>query len=209
MNKMRSSAILIAAMGILAMNNVNAEDRGAEIFNGMCNRCHGSQGQGVKGLEAPLIAGMPAWYVESQLKKFRQDLRGTHPKDMPGMRMRPMANTLRESDIALVAKYVEKIPTQPAMQIDSGDPKKGEASFATCAGCHGADGKGNEAMSAPNLVMQDGWYLVSQLKNFKDGIRGADPRDSSGSMMRPMVATLTTEESMKDVVAYIQSLSKK
>lgn len=205
---MRNSAIMITAMGILALQTVNAEDRGAEIFNGMCNRCHGSQGQGMKGLEAPLIAGMPAWYVEGQVLKFRQDLRGTHPKDMPGMRMRPMANTLRESDIPLIAKYVEKMPAQQAMPIDGGDPKKGEATFATCAACHGADGKGNQAMGAPNLAMQDGWYLVTQLKNFKGGIRGADSRDSFGSMMRPM-ATALSDEMMKDVVAYIQSLQKK
>lgn len=208
MSKMRNSAILITAMGILALQNVNAEDRGAEVFNGLCNRCHGSQGQGNKGLEAPLIAGMPAWYVEGQVLKFRQDLRGTHPKDLPGMRMRPMANTLRESDIPLVAKYVEQLPAHQPMLIEGADPKKGESTFSVCSSCHGADAKGNQAMGAPNLSVQDGWYLVSQLKNFKDGIRGADPRDSFGSMMRPMASTLT-EESMKDVVAYIHSLQKK
>lgn len=207
MNKISSSAILIAAMGIMALETVNAEDRAAELFNGMCNRCHGAQGQGMKGLEAPLIAGMPAWYVEAQLKQFRQGLRGTHPKDMPGMRMRPMANTLRESDIPLVAKYVEKLPAIQGNPVEGGDPKKGEAIYAVCAGCHGTDGKGNQAMNTPNLIGQDGWYLVSQLKNFKAGIRGADPRDTIGGMMRPMASTLT-EESMKDVVAYIQSLKK-
>ena len=32
------------------------------------------------------------------------------------------------------------------------DVAKGEASYAPCAACHGADGKGNQQIGAPNLT---------------------------------------------------------
>ncbi|CAK0773500.1 hypothetical protein CCP3SC5AM1_860004 [Gammaproteobacteria bacterium] len=210
MKNVRISAILATAIGFGVLHNAQAEDRGAEIFNGLCNRCHGAAGQGMQGLEAPLIAGMPAWYVEAQLRKFRADGRGTHPKDMPGMRMRPMANTLKDYDIPVISSYVASLPIQkPASMLEGADPKKGEAGFAACVGCHGVDAKGNQQMNAPLLAGQDGWYLLSQLKNFKAGVRGANPtRDPSGSLMRPMAGSLT-EDAMKDIAAYLQSLSRK
>jgi cbb3-type cytochrome c oxidase subunit III len=211
MKNVRISAILAAAIGLGVLPGAHAGDRAAEIFNGFCNRCHGHEGQGIKGLEAPLIAGAPAWYVEAQLKKFREGARGTHPNDMPGMRMRPMANTLKESDVAGIAKYVANMPVQQPMHtLEGADPKKGETTFSsTCVGCHGADAKGNEQMGAPLLAGQDGWYLLTQLKNFKAGIRGGNPaRDASGASMRAMVGTLD-EATMKDIAAYLQSLPRK
>lgn len=209
MKKKRLSAILATVIGICTLHNVQAEDRGAEYFGGFCNFCHGDKGQGIQGLEAPLIAGLPAWYVEAQLKKFRSDLRGTHPKDMPGMRMRPIANTLQEYDIPTISKYVENMPIQkPTSQLKDADLKKGEAEFAMCAGCHGADAEGNKDLGAPLLAGQDGWYLLTQLRNFKSGVRGADPKDATGAQMRPMAAALS-DDSMKNIAAYLQSLSRK
>ncbi|CAK0767340.1 C-type cytochrome [Gammaproteobacteria bacterium] len=210
MKRVRTSAILATAIGLLVFQGANAENRGAEIFDGLCNRCHGPQGQGVRGLEAPLIAGMPAWYIEGQLKKFRDGLRGTHPKDMPGMRMRPMANTLKESDLSGISAYVANLPGQvPAASVQGGDPEKGKASFMVCSACHGADAKGNQQMGAPTLAGQDDWYLIAQLKNFKSGIRGSDSaRDPLAASMRPMAATLD-DQAMKDVAAYLRSLSRK
>jgi cytochrome c553 len=163
----------------------------------------------MKGLEAPLIAGMPAWYVERQLQKFREGIRGTHPRDMPGMRMRPMANTLKESDVAAVAAYVESLPIQASVPtLEGADKEKGKAGFAICAACHGPDAKGNQQLSAPMLAGQDDWYLVTQIKNFKADIRGYDPRDVQAALMKPMVASLD-EVAMKDLAAYLQSLSRK
>lgn len=211
MKNVRISAILATAIGLAVLPGAQAEDRAAEIFNGTCNRCHGHQGEGIQSLAAPLIAGMPAWYVEGQLKKFREDVRGTHPKDAPGMRMRPMAKTFRTSDVPGVSAYVAGMPVQqPKGSIEGADPKKGEAAFSTvCVGCHGVDAKGNEQMGAPLLAGQDGWYLFTQLSNFKAGVRGGNPeRDASGASMRAMVGTLN-EETMKDIAAYLQSLPRK
>jgi cytochrome c553 len=61
-------------------------------------------------------------------------------------------------------------------------------------------------MGAPPLVTASDWYLLTQLKNFKHGVRGANAAaDVSGAMMMPMAAPLD-EQAMKDVIAYIQTL---
>jgi cytochrome c553 len=80
--------------------------------------------------------------------------------------------------------------------------------YATCAACHGADGRGNEALKAPPLVGQNDWYIVAQLKKFKEGIRGADPQDASGQQMRAMVNVLPDETAVRNVAAYIRTLSQ-
>ncbi len=89
----------------------------------------------------------------------------------------------------------------------AGDAEKGKALYATCTACHGAEGKGQEALNAPNLTGLQEWYFVRQLANFKAGIRGADPKDIYGAQMRPMSMTLADEQAMKDVYAYIQSVN--
>jgi len=208
MRNKRISAALATAIGVAMFQGVNAEGRNAEIFNGLCNRCHGMHGQGVKGLEAPLIAGMPSWYVETQLKKFRDGIRGRHPKDDPGMRMRPMARTLEESDIKGIAEYVAALPPQTSSAtLQGANVESGKTKFAMCMACHGPDAKGTQAMGAAALAGQSDWYLFTQLKNFKSGIRGTDPTDAGGAMMRPMAMGLD-EASMRDIAAYLGSLPR-
>ena len=87
-----------------------------------------------------------------------------------------------------------------------GDAAKGKASYAVCMACHGADGMGNKALNAPKIAGQESWYLVRQLKNFKAGIRGADPKDKYGMQMRPMALTLANDQAVADIAAYVSSL---
>ena len=56
------------------------------------------------------------------------------------------------------------------------------------------------------LVGQSDWYLVRQIKNFKSGIRGKNPKDTYGMQMAPMAMTLATDEAINNVVAYILTL---
>ncbi len=65
-----------------------------------------------------------------------------------------------------------------------------------------------QATNGPPLANRSDWYLLDQLKKFKAGIRGADPRDPIAIMMRSMAMTLADEQAMKDVIAYIGTLSK-
>lgn len=188
-----------------------AEDnaRGEVLFE-LCAQCHKADASGNEETGAPAIAGMAEWYVEAQLEKFRDGLRGRHFDDIAGMRMRPMALTLRgEGDIPAVAAYVAGLPpTQPEPSLTGGDPTKGEALYAPCIACHGATGDGNQALYGAPLTHVSDWYLLRQLVNFRLGVRGTAPGDSWGAMMRPMALTLTDEQAMKDVIAYIMTLAK-
>jgi len=83
--------------------------RGAELFE-TCAPCHGPNGAGNPDIEAPAIAGLPQWYIESQLQSFQAGWRGKHADDLPGLRMRPMAVSLnRDGDIESVAQYVASL----------------------------------------------------------------------------------------------------
>ena len=72
----------------------------------------------------------------------------------------------------------------------AGNAAKGKAAYAVCLACHGADGMGNKDLNSPKIAGLSSWYLERQLKNFKAGIRGADPKGKYGMQMRPMALTL-------------------
>lgn len=183
-------------------------DRGKNLFD-TCVPCHGPRGQGDLALRAPAIAGLPEWYVSAELKKFKGNVRGAHPDDNEGHRMRPMARTLYQpGDLEAVATYVSNLPKVHVAPMLGGDAAAGQKQYATiCIACHGPDAKGNQAMNAPPLVDQADWYLVAQLKKFKTGMRGAHPEDVTGSQMRAMSSTLQDTVAMHDVVAYIKTLA--
>ena len=179
---------------------------GEEIFE-LCTSCHGAEGQGNPQFNAPAIAGLPKWYLEAQLNKFRTGVRGTHPADLTGMQMRPMAISFHnDQDIQAVAAYVSALPRPGVTATAGGDATKGSTLYAPCTACHGVDGAGNEQLKAPPLKHASDWYLIAQLKKFKAGERGANPGDLEGAQMRPMAATLADEQAIKDVVAHIMTL---
>ncbi len=90
--------------------------------------------------------------------------------------------------------------------LAAGDVAKGKALYNICAACHGANAEGTAALNAPANAGQDPWYMTRQLKNFRAGIRGADPDDTFGAQMRPMAMMLSSDQDIADVVAYITSL---
>lgn len=200
--------LLSCALSACAEQAPVGVERGEALFES-CTACHGDQGQGNQEYGAPAIAGLDAQYVETQLEHFRAGARGAHPDDREGMRMRPMVQTLRhDGDLESVAAYVASLPApRPDATLSGGDASRGQAIFATCAECHGADGAGNPERSAPRLAGSSDWYLLTQLTKFRAGIRGADPRDATGATMRPMAMSLADEQAMRDVVAYIATLS--
>jgi cytochrome c oxidase subunit 2 len=91
-------------------------------------------------------------------------------------------------------------------QLAAPQPAIGQAQYAVCGACHGAQGEGNEMLNAPRLAGQDAWYITRQLTHFKHGLRGANSEDSFGMQMAPMAATLADEAAIRNVAAYIASL---
>jgi cytochrome c553 len=181
-------------------------ERGEELF-ALCAQCHGDAGAGNIDIQAPAIAGLPAWYVDIQLHKFRKGWRGGHPDDVAGMRMKPMSMWLSgDEDIQAVAAYVASLPAADPPRTLDGSAERGRAFYAPCLACHGPAGTGNEAIKSPPLVHAADWYLLSQLRKFKAKIRGWTPEDANGQVMVGMAQTLADEQAMKDVIAHIMTL---
>ena len=86
------------------------------------------------------------------------------------------------------------------------DIDAGRTLYGICSACHGANGEGLQALNGPRIAGQQAWYTIRQIQNFKSGARGSDPRDIYGLQMAPMAQTLTTDQAIKDVAAYIESL---
>ncbi len=183
--------------------------RGAELFQ-LCSVCHGTDGAGNREYLAPSIAGMDATYVFVQLQKFRDGRRGTQFDDISSMRMRPMALTLgSKADVESVAKYVAQLPAATPPPQVTGDPARGKELYTlTCTACHGPTGEGVKAIHGGPLTYSSDWYILDQIKKFRAGTRGADPRDPIAIMMRPLVLALPDEQAMLDVVAYVNTFSQ-
>jgi len=202
-------ALALVAVTLLFTRPADADDlqRGRQLF-GLCAACHGPAGEGNRQTAAPAIAGLPRWYVEAQLAKFRQGTRGFRAGDTTGLQMRPMARSLiRGPDLQVVAAFVASLPAPRPVATLAGDVERGRTAYAPCLACHGERAKGNEALKAPALSRQADWYLVAQIEKFRQGLRGTHPQDETGAQMRPMAMTLGDETAIRDVVAYIRSLA--
>ena len=174
----------------------------------VCAACHGVQAEGNPALYAPKLSGQGDWYLQRQLKYFKNGARGTHDKDVFGKMMAPMAATLAD-DIAIdnVSAYIRTLPDNPAPATVKGNAHNGQTLYgSTCGTCHGPSGRGVQSMNAPGLKGMSDWYLVTQLKNFKQGIRGAHPQDMYGPQMALLSETLGDDRAINDLVAYINTL---
>jgi cytochrome c oxidase subunit 2 len=172
----------------------------------VCAACHGQQAEGNVALNAPKLSGQDPQYLKKQLKNYKAGIRGTHADDVYGKQMQPMAATLvNDALIDNVLAYIATLPDNPAPTTVSGDIARGAKLYVTCANCHGADGQGVR-MNAPRAAGISDWYLLNQLKNFKEGVRGTHPADLHGKQMGFMAQMLQDEQAMKDVVAYINTL---
>jgi cytochrome c oxidase subunit 2 len=172
----------------------------------VCAACHGQQAEGNIALNAPKLSGQDLRYLRRQLKKYKAGIRGTHEADIYGRQMQPMAATLaNEAMIDNVLAHIATLPDNPAPTTVSGDATHGAKLYTVCANCHGANGQGIK-MNAPRVAGMSDWYLLSQLKNFKEGVRGTHPADLHGKQMGFMARMLMDEQSMQDVVEYINSL---
>ena len=122
--------------------------------------------------------------------------------------MAPMAATLGD-DTAInnVSAYIKTLPDHPAPATVKGNANNGQRLYVTtCGACHGPDGRGVQSMNAPGLKGMSDWYLVTQLKNFKQGVRGAHLQDMFGPQMALLSETLPDDQAINDLVAYINNL---
>ncbi|MCC5887805.1 MAG: c-type cytochrome [Gammaproteobacteria bacterium] len=173
-----------------------------------CIACHGVDGQGNQMLNSPAIAGMEAWYTKRQLEYFRNGARGAHADDEHGRQMVPFATIVADPTTERdLAAYIEQMPAVSVASTVQGDPHRGERIYRTCGACHGRDGQGLHGTNAPRLAGLDDWYQKRQLQHFQSGVRGSHSDDLYGPQMRDMSKILVNDAALRDVLAYINTLS--
>jgi cytochrome c oxidase cbb3-type subunit 3 len=169
-----------AAMGI-----------GERLFINNCAACHGSDARGSKGF--PNLTDGDWLYGGSP-----ETIKETITKGRQGM-MPPMAAAVGSGeDVSNVANYVLSLSGSPHNSIKA---NAGKAKFGVCAACHGIDGKGNQALGAPNLtdkVWLHGWgedAIMAMVNNGKTNVM-------------PAQATRLSPEQIHVLAAYVWKLSQ-
>lgn len=122
--------------------NKEAKAIGERIFMNNCAQCHASDAKGSKGFPNLTDAD---WLYGGSPEKITETITGGRIGMMP-----PMAAAVgSEEDVKNVANYVLSLS---GGGHDAARAALGKDKFASCAACHGADGKGNQAIGAPNLT---------------------------------------------------------
>lgn len=165
---------------------------GERLFLNNCAVCHGSDAKGSKGF--PNLADND-WLYGGTLEKISETISEGRQGTMP-----PMAAALGTAEDAKnVANYVLSLSDSPHNNIAA---QLGKAKFGVCAACHGADGKGNQAIGAPNLtdkVWLHGWgedAILAMINNGKHSVM-------------PAHASRFTPEQVRVLAAYVWGLSQK
>ena len=119
-----------------------AQAMGKRLFQTYCMQCHGSDARGAKGFPNLtdndwLYGGSPA-VIKTTLDAGRHGI-------MPAF-----GAAFGEEKVKDVANYAMSLSGK---KHDAERASRGKETFtAVCVACHGADGKGNQAMGAPNLT---------------------------------------------------------
>ena len=164
---------------------------GQRLFLNNCAQCHGSDGRGAKGFpnlaDSDWLWGGTPQAIKTSVLEGRQGV------------MPPMGAALGSPEmVENVANYVLSLS---GSGHDAGKAAAGKPMFAVCAACHGADGKGNIAMGAPNLT--DKVWLVS---GTVAGITQMINNGRHGVM--PAWKDFLGEQKSHIVSAYVYSLSQ-
>ena len=123
---------------------------GERLYLNHCAACHGSDARGSKGF--PNLTDRD-WLWGGTHEAIKESITRGRVGVMPAM----AAALGSPQDVRNVAQYVLSLSGSAHDSVAAG---LGKPKFGVCAGCHGADGKGNTALGAPNLgdkVWLHGW----------------------------------------------------
>ena len=130
--------------------NAQAMAIGERLFANNCATCHGADARGSKGF--PNLTDRD-WLWGGTPEKIAETITQGRQGAMP-----PIAAAVGSSqDVRNVAHYVLSLSGSAHNNIAA---QLGRPKFALCAACHGPDGKGNQALGAPNLsdnIWLHGW----------------------------------------------------
>jgi cytochrome c oxidase cbb3-type subunit III len=163
--------------------NSDAQRMGQSIFNNSCAACHGSDARGAKGFPNLTDAD---WLYGGDEVAIGLTLREGRNAVMPGWQA-----VAGDAGISELVAYVRQLAGAPPTAAATA----GKARFEQlCIACHGAEGKGNQAMGAPNLTDAIWLYggdtatLTETLKNGRGGVMPAQKWLLNEDQIRVMTA---------------------
>jgi len=165
---------------------------GQKLFLNTCAQCHASDAAGSRGFPNLtdtdwLYGGDPAT-IKATITEGRNGI------------MPPFGPALGEQGTKDVAHYVMSLS---GMAADSIRVERGKPLFAqTCAACHGAQGKGNPQLGAPNLSDKTWLYGAGETTIIETITRGRNNQ-------MPAHKELLTASKIHLLTAYVYSLSQK
>ncbi|HEV8647444.1 MAG TPA: cytochrome-c oxidase, cbb3-type subunit III, partial [Burkholderiales bacterium] len=182
-----------AAMDIPAVAaDPKAREMGQRLFLNYCAQCHASDARGSRGFPNLvdndwLYGGDPAT-IKATIVHGRNGI------------MPPFGSVLGDEGVKDAAHYVLSLS---GLTHDSLLASRGKALFAAnCVACHGADGKGNAALGAPNLTDKV-WLYSGGETSISEAIRAG-----RNNKMPPWGDFLGDAKSHV-LAAYVWSLSQK
>lgn len=173
------------------VDDPQAMQMGERLYASYCTQCHGSDAGGVPGYpnlrdDEWLWGGTPE-RIEESILKGRQAV-------MPAW-----GSVLADQGVAQVTQYVLGLAGR---DHDATLAEKGKAHYAAnCVACHGAEGKGNPMLGAPDLT-NDAWLYGASPRAIEASVRGG----RNGVM--PAHEEFQGAAKVHLLAAYVYSLSK-
>lgn len=163
---------------------------GKVLFEDNCAACHQRSGKGNVAVGAPDLSDSD-WLYGGSGSDITTSIHDGRSGVMP-----PWAS-LGADNVKNLAQYVLSLSGSPH---DAAKAAAGQPLFATCAACHGADGKGNPALGAPNLTDKV-WLHGSSVTDIEKSIG----EGRQGHM--PAWSPRLSDEQIRVVAAYVYQLS--
>lgn len=176
-----------AALDVNALGtNSKAMDTAERLFLNNCAACHGSAAQGAKGF--PNLVDHD-WLYGGSGDTIVASIRNGRAGNMPNLAL--------GSKTTVLARYVQSLSGKEASPYVL---EKGPSLFAVCAACHGPEGKGNQALGAPNLT-DDIWLHGGSINEIESVLRNGKKSNM------PSFSSLLSETEIKLLAAYVLSLN--
>ena len=169
---------------------------GSRLFASNCSVCHGSDAKGAYGF--PNLTDS-TWRWGGDANTIKASIMGGRIAVMPAW-----GPVLGEDGVKNVAAYVRHdLAGLPLPQGTPVDLNAGKHAFeTTCVACHGANGKGMQAMGAPDLTVPEAYIYGTSLGQLQQTIR----HGRQGHM--PAQNELLGNDKVQLLAAYVFSLSQ-
>ncbi len=235
---MCSFGILVLCGAVVGLNAQNGGVSGEAVYKERCAYCHGAEGKG----DGPpnTMLSVPARDFTTGVYKIRSTESGSIPTDgdlvrsisqgLPGTSMPAFKGIISDDEIAAVTTYIKSLSPRFAREKPKAVPvprrtsypesgvQKGKKVFEKleCAGCHGTDGAGRNALVTEFVDHRGRVTAAANLKepwSFRGGSSVSDiylrlRTGLDGTQMASYAGAVSDQE-LYDLAQYVSSLRRK